>query len=270
MILPITTQLIFAITIMLLVMGTLWAIQLKTKDAGLVDVAWSYSPGMLSLFFAATTPGIGFREWILTGLLVLWSLRLGTHVLVRNHGQPEDARYAHMRQTMGDRFQLFLLGFFLIQGLLGVIFSLGHLLAIAAPSLQGNWRIWETLAFIIGLTSVGGEMTADWQLSRFKKDSANKGKTCRAGLWRYSRHPNYFFEWLQWWVWPLAAAVAGWWWLITLIQPALMLFFLLRVSGIPATEAQSLRTRGDDYRRYQNATSPFVPWFPNLDAERVD
>jgi steroid 5-alpha reductase family enzyme len=105
------------------------------------------------------------------------------------------------------------------------------------------------------------EAAADAQLSKFKSDASNKGHTCQAGLWRYSRHPNYFFEWLIWMAYALFAfASPGG--SFGLISPALILFFLLRVTGIPATEAQALRSRGDEYRRYQQTTSAFVPWFP--------
>jgi steroid 5-alpha reductase family enzyme len=98
-------------------------------------------------------------------------------------------------------------------------------------------------------------------LAQYRGDPVNRGKTCRLGLWKYSRHPNYFFEWLYWWVYVLIAWTAplGW---ISLLAPGLMLFFLLKVTGIPATEAQAVRSRGDDYRDYQRTTSMFIPWFP--------
>jgi steroid 5-alpha reductase family enzyme len=106
-----------------------------------------------------------------------------------------------------------------------------------------------------------GEIAADWQLHRFKANPANRGVTCRAGLWRYSRHPNYFFEWLIWVAFAVFAMGSPYGY-VSLFAPLLMLYFLFRVTGIPATEAQALRSKGDDYRRYQTSTSAFVPWFP--------
>jgi steroid 5-alpha reductase family enzyme len=105
-----------------------------------------------------------------------------------------------------------------------------------------------------------GETAADAELKRFKADPANKGKTCRKGLWNYSRHPNYFFEWLIWVAFFLAALASPYGW-ISLLCPVLMFIFLFKVTGIPMTETQALKTRGKDYRDYQRTTSMFVPWF---------
>ena len=103
--------------------------------------------------------------------------------------------------------------------------------------------------------------TQPYQLQGFKKDPANRGKTCRAGLWSYSRHPNYFFEWLIWVSFFIFASASPYGW-ISIVCPVLIFYFLFKVSGIPATEAQALRTKGDDYRDYQRTTSAFFPWFP--------
>ena len=115
---------------------------------------------------------------------------------------------------------------------------------------------------MVWLISVFGEYVADRQLATFRADPNNKGKTCRAGLWAYSRHPNYFFEWLHWFTYVLLAINSEYFW-YSLVGPVVMLAFLYRVSGIPWTEAQALRSRGDDYRRYQEEVSAFVPWFPH-------
>ncbi|MGH8164637.1 MAG: DUF1295 domain-containing protein, partial [Rhodanobacteraceae bacterium] len=109
--------------------------------------------------------------------------------------------------------------------------------------------------------SVFGETIADRQLARFRANPANDGKTCREGLWRYSRHPNYFFEWLHWFAYVALAIGSPLWWL-ALAGPVVMFVFLRFISGIPYTEAQALRTRGDDYRAYQHDTSMLFPWFP--------
>jgi steroid 5-alpha reductase family enzyme len=119
----------------------------------------------------------------------------------------------------------------------------------------------DVLGFVVWLVAIMGESLADLQLARFKALPANRGKVCSIGLWRYSRHPNYFFEWLIWVALFLFAAPAEWGW-TTILCPAIMLFFLLRVTGIPYTEEQSLRSRGELYREYQRITPVFVPWFP--------
>jgi steroid 5-alpha reductase family enzyme len=140
------------------------------------------------------------------------------------------------------------------------VLSLPFLLALHDP-LKGIEELENAGAWTFVVAFLG-EMTADWQLARFKRNPKNKGKVCNVGLWRYSRHPNYFFEWLIWVSFALVASSAryGYW---GFLSPALILYFLLRVSGIPATEEQALRSKGDAYRKYQKATSPFIPWFPN-------
>jgi len=122
----------------------------------------------------------------------------------------------------------------------------------------------DLLAVGVFLVSVAGEAIADRQLAGFRADPANRGKTCRTGLWRYSRHPNYFFEWVHWWSYVLLGLGSPYW-LVTILGPALMLVFLFKITGIPATEERALLTRGEDYRNYQRTTSPFFPWFPKED-----
>ena len=133
------------------------------------------------------------------------------------------------------------------------------MLANVDPRLHVGLAEW--LGCALWLVALGGETLADRQLAAFKDDPANRGKVCDSGLWRYSRHPNYFFEWLVWVSFFLFALPSPWGW-TTIFAPALMLFFLLRVTGIPYTEQQSLRSKGDAYRAYQRVTSPFIPWFP--------
>ena len=125
----------------------------------------------------------------------------------------------------------------------------------------GPFDLGDAVGLLIWTISVLGESIADAQLARFRSNPANRGKTCRIGLWNYSRHPNYFFEWLHWWSYVAIAWSAPYGW-TTLLAPALMWFFLFKVTGIPATEAQAVISRGDDYKLYQQTTSVFVPWFP--------
>jgi steroid 5-alpha reductase family enzyme len=241
----------------------LWAIQWARRDASLVDVGWAGSVGLIALFFAAGENPLTLHDLLVTGVAAAWSFRLAGYLLVnRVIGKPEDGRYQRLREHWGDRAQPWFFLFFQAQALLALMFAAPMRVALAAPGSP----LTDALGLAVGVTSILGESLADAQLAAFRANPANRGTTCRAGLWRYSRHPNYFFEWLHWWAYPLLA-YGSWWWWVTLFAPALMLLFLYRVTGIPATEAQAVASRGDDYRRYQRETSPFIPWFPNRAAD---
>lgn len=245
-------------------MALLWLVQKIRQDASLVDVAWSTGLGMLAIFYALTASGYPPRRFLVAGVAGLWAFRLATYLFFnRILGKPEDGRYQTLRRQWGARAQPYFFLFFQAQALLDVIFSLPFLVVVSNPRPEFSW--WEGAGVLAWLLAVAGESLADRQLARFRADRRNHGKTCRLGLWRYSRHPNYFFEWLHWWSYVLMAVGAPYWWL-TLIGPALMLYLLFKVTGIPATEAQALASRGDDYRAYQRATSAFVPWFPKKEG----
>jgi steroid 5-alpha reductase family enzyme len=246
-----------------LVMAALWAVQLRTRDASAVDVAWAALLGVLALFYAAVGDGDPQRRLIVAVLTTLWSFRLAGYLLVnRVIGKPEDGRYQALRASWGKNAPRNFFLFYQAQAAFDAIFSVPFLLVAfhRAPGLA--WTDWAGAAVIA--IAIAGESVADRQLARFRADPANRGTTCRAGLWQYSRHPNYFFEWLHWWAYPLLAAGSPWWW-VTLLGPAFMLYLLFKVTGIPATEAQALRTRRD-YADYQRTTSAFVPWFPRRAA----
>lgn len=149
-------------------------------------------------------------------------------------------------------------GFFQVQGVLLVVLSVPFLLACLNG--QVGLSPLEYIGVVIWLMALTGESLADHQLKRFRANPANKGRVCQAGLWHYSRHPNYFFEWLVWVAFFVFAAASQWGW-VTIYCPALMLFFLLKVTGIPMTEELSVKNKGDEYHAYQRSTSAFVPWF---------
>jgi steroid 5-alpha reductase family enzyme len=180
----------------------------------------------------------------------LWSDRVG---------KPEDGRYATLRAAWGEQAQPKFLAFYAAQAVLAVLLATPFLLAVGNTGSSAHWT--EVLGCAIVAIAVVGESTADAQLARFKRRPESKGKTCREGLWRYSRHPNYFFEWSAWLGFALLATSTPYGW-IAWFAPAVMLYLLFKVTGIPATEAQALRSRGADYREYQRTTSVFVPWFP--------
>jgi steroid 5-alpha reductase family enzyme len=247
-----------------LLMAALWLVQRIRRDASLVDVAWTYSVGGLGVFFAVLGPGAIERRILIGVLAGLWSLRLGTYLLInRVLGKPEDGRYQELRRRWGAAAQFRFFLFFQAQALVALVFSLPFFLACLDPS-PGLGPL-DLGGAVLWALAVSGESIADRQLDRHRADPANRGKTCRSGLWRTSRHPNYFFEWLTWIAFALPALQAplGWG---ALSAPALMLFLLFKVTGIPATEAQAIASRGEDYRDYQRTTSVFVPWFPRKES----
>ncbi|MDX1584673.1 MAG: DUF1295 domain-containing protein, partial [Thermoanaerobaculia bacterium] len=190
----------------------------------------------------------------------IWSTRLAVHLLMRILGKPEEGRYVELRRKWETRVEWKFLLFFELQALLAIVLSLPFFL----PTLnrRPDFGLLEIVAIVLWLIAIVGESVADWQLSRFKSDPSNEGEVCDAGLWRYSRHPNYFFEWLVWVSFAVYALSSPWGWL-GLVSPALILYFLFRVTGIPATEEQAVRSRGEKYRRYQETTPAFFLWFPS-------
>lgn len=240
------------------VMAATWYLQARTRNAGFVDVAWALLLGIAALYLSlAGTGTIGWRIALAVGG-GFWGFRLGLHLLHRVLHETEDGRYRHLREHwQGHQGKFF--GFFMFQALLVLMFSLPFA-AVAWNDAPFAW--WQlALAVTIWLVAMIGEGVADRQLARFRSDPANRGKTCRAGLWRYSRHPNYFFEWLHWFTWFVLALGSPWWYL-GLAGVLTMGVFLNWISGIPFVEAQAIRSRGDDYRAYQRTTNAFFPWFP--------
>ena len=231
----------------------------RLDNYGFVDVAWSYAFGMLAAFYAVTGAGWWPRRLLFAIMVGLWSLRLGTHLLRRlvAHHPAEDGRYRQLRQDWAGNFVPKMFGFFQLQAASVVLLGGAFLWPMRniVPAFHGL----ELGGAALWLVAIVGEAVADGQLAAFKRDAANQGRVCAAGLWRYSRHPNYFFEWLAWVAYFVFALRSPWGWLAA-IGPASILYLLLRVTGIPLTEQQSLRSKGDAYRRYQAVTSAFVPW----------
>lgn len=256
----IVVQLGIGLVLLSAMMAALWCIQWRTGNAGVVDVGWPAGVGLGALLGGVAAPEWTLRIVLASAMAVLWSSRLAFYVLSdRVLGKPEDGRYQALRQHWGRWANIGFFWFFQAQGVLAAVFALP--IVVAARNPVAGLTIWDLAGVFTWGVAIGGEALADRQLARFRARSDSQGKTCRDGLWRYSRHPNYFFEWLHWWSYVLVgwAAPFGW---ITFLGPALMLWFLFRVTGIPHTEAQSLRSRGDDYRDYQRTTSVFIPWFP--------
>jgi steroid 5-alpha reductase family enzyme len=250
-----------------LVMLVLWYVQYRTRNAGIVDVAWSLGTGLLGVAFALVPDGGDPARKVLVAALVgIWALRLGLHLAQRVSGEAEDGRYRVLRERLGDRLQPFMFGFFQLQAVWAVLFALPIWAAARAPA--EGLQLWDGLGLAVWLVAMGGEAIADAQLARFRRTPGNRGKVCRVGLWRYSRHPNYFFEWLHWFAYVLIGVGSSWWWL-TWAGVVAMLVFLLKVTGVPHTEQQALRSRGAEYRRYQRTTSVFLPLPPKPDPEEA-
>ncbi len=257
----------------------------RVNNFGIVDIVWSvgftplallyftWSARNLYFFGGSQYPLLSggrtlFEAWprsaVFTAMVAIWSMRLGIHLFVRvkSHHPTEDVRYARLRHEWGQRVGTKMFGFFLLQGVLQVVLSIPVVLVNlnlqrSYCPLALGWP--ETFGILLWFTGLIGESLADRQLAAFRADPANRGKVCQAGLWNHSRHPNYFFEWMIWVGYAVFAlgSPLGW---LGLIAPALMFHFLHNVTGIPMTEALSVRSKGDAYREYQRTTSAFVPW----------
>lgn len=239
----------------------LYFIARAIDNYGIVDVGWAAGFTPLALWYGMAGDGTLLRRGLLMVLAVLWSGRLAWH-LGRRVGKlhpVEDGRYQQLRRDWAGRFGRTMFLFFQGQALALLLPTVPWVLI--AQNTRPELTLLEGMGMAVTLLAIVGESFADRQLNAFKRDPANRGRVCDGGLWRYSRHPNYFFEWLVWVGFALAAfgAPNGW---LGLISPALMLFLLLRVTGIPYTEQQLERSKGSAYRAYCARTSRFIPWPP--------
>ncbi len=255
---PLPAAMLTGCLALVLLFSLVWAVQLRTRNAGLVDAVWAWTLGLLAAWYAWCGPAPGQLRLLLALLGASWGLRLGTHLFLRNHGKPEDGRYRRFREQWGAAADRNMFWFFQFQVLFSMLLSVSF--AVVAWSRAEPGSLFTAAAVLVWLLSVAGEGLADWQLEQFKKDPASRGQVCRRGLWRYSRHPNYFFECLHWLVYVLLAAGSAWRWL-TLAAPLIMAWLLLKLSGVPLTEAQSARTR-PGYAEYIRTTSMLIPWPP--------
>jgi len=240
-------------------MTLLWAIQLRTHNAAVVDVGWAGGVALIAVLHALLGGGYGPRRLLAVTMALLWGVRLALYLYatrVRGHVE-EDGRYQQLRKDWQPFLQLKFFAFFQAQAVLALIFALPLWLMSRNDVPELRWSEW--VGACLWAVGVVGESVADIQLKGFKGRPESRGQVCQEGLWGYSRHPNYFFEWVSWVGFAVAALASPWGWL-ALICPALMLVFLFRLTGIPATEAQALRSKGDRYREYQRTTSAFLPW----------
>jgi len=255
------TLLAWGLAVPVALMLLVWIIARFIDNAGIVDIAWSYGFALVAGTYCVLGRGDPARRSLIAFMAIAWSLRLGTYLYFRvmGHHPEEDGRYRALRDQFPRHTWLMFFGFFQLQAVLITVLSLPFLLVSIDPVPGIGVAGW--IGFSIWLVAIVGEASADHQLATFRRDPANRGRTCRVGLWGASRHPNYFFQWLLWVGFFVFALGSPWGW-VTIYCPLLMLFFLLRVTGIPATEAHALESRGEEYRRYQRTTSAFIPWFP--------
>ncbi len=244
-----------------LLFAALWLVQRRTGDAGIVDVGWSLSLGAMAAFYALVLDADPARRALVAALAGAASVRLALHLVVRGRGRPEDGRYRTLREQWGASAQRRLFAFFQFQAVAAALLSIPALSAMMAARTSSS--VWTVAGALIALAAIAGEAAADRQLQRFRADPANRGRTCRAGWWRLSRHPNYFFQWLLWIAWAVMSAGSPWFWGAAWAVPV-MLFVLTRLTGIPATEAQAMSTR-PDYAAYRRTTSAFIPWAPRVE-----
>ena len=249
-------------------MGGTFALARRISNFSVVDVAWSFNFTPLAVAIGWLGSGTPSRRLAVTGIVALWSLRLAL-LLARRiaalHPQ-EEGRYVELRRRWAADIDGRFLRFFLFQGVLNAVLATPLMFVAQNPApFPSALEVTGLVVFALSLT---GESVADAQLNAFKRNPRNRGGVCRQGLWAFSRHPNYFFEWLVWCAYALIASASplGW---ISWFCPALMLYFLLRVTGIKATEEHAVSSRGEAYREYQATTSAFVPWFPRRAARKI-
>jgi steroid 5-alpha reductase family enzyme len=252
-----------AVSLSLLMAGA-FLVQQRTGNSGWVDTIWTFSLGLVgvgSALWPVAGAAPNARQWLVAALVAVWSLRLGAHIAARTAEITDDPRYAAFAKEWGvdSRRKMFIFlqnqGF----GSIPLVFAI----FVAARFPGDALRLQDYLGALILLAGIAGEALADAQLKRFRNQPANQGRVCDAGLWRWSRHPNYFFEWFGWLAYPVIALSPDYLWgLATLLAPVFMYWILAYVTGIPPLEQQMLRSRGGRYRDYQSRTSRFFPLPP--------
>jgi steroid 5-alpha reductase family enzyme len=262
-------QALLAITVSLSVLMALaWAVQQRTGNSGWVDTIWTFSLGIVgagSALWPVAGASPNARQWLVAALVAIWSVRLGSHIAVRTAGISDDPRYAAFAQEWGVNSPRKMFLFLQNQGFGSIPLVFAIFVAARFPS--EVLRLQDYLAALILFAGIAGEALADKQLKSFRTDPANRGKVCDVGLWRWSRHPNYFFEWFGWLAYPMIALSWDYpWGLATLLAPIFMYWILRHVTGVPPLEDQMIRSRGDSYRDYQARTSVFFPLPPRQGA----
>jgi steroid 5-alpha reductase family enzyme len=242
----------------------LWLFSLARRDASIVDRFWGLGFVMIAAWYLSRGSGWPGRSYLLLGLTAAWGIRLSAYIHLRNRGKPEDPRYARWRAAGGESYWwTSLFRVFLLQALILWIVSAPLLAGQTSPT-PPRWTVLDFAGTMLWLIGFIFEVVGDAQLAAFRRDPANAGHVLSTGLWRYTRHPNYFGECCVWWGFYLFAVAAGGWW--SIISPLLMTFLLLRVSGVALLE-KDIRERRPDYASYIKRTNAFIPGFPRDDCK---
>lgn len=243
-----------------LMMVSLWCVYYVRGNSTIVDVGWAFGFLLSMLIYFVLGEGPLLKTLVLLAMVAIWSIRLGWHLYQRYETGIEDPRYVLLREKMGEeRSEIKFLALFIFQGVLVQFLSLPFLLVSCCSA--DVWSFWEVLGLLVWAVGVVGEYFADEQLRAFKASKERGDGVCREGWWRYSRHPNYFFEWVVWMGFFFYALSASMGWLAVL-SPLLIYYLLRYVSGVPLLEDQLVKTKGEAYRLYQGTTSEFFPWPP--------
>ena len=244
-------------------MSCAWAVQRATGNAGWVDAIWSFASGATGAMVALLGGEVGWRAALLAMLVGGWGLRLGLHIAARAGSGHEDRRYAALRAEWGGDFQRRMFWFLMMQA--ACAWLLMPAILAGARVTDPDFRLQDALGVLTLLVALAGEALSDFQLRRFRANPAQRGQVCATGLWAWSRHPNYFCEWLIWLAWPAFAFGGDWrWWIASWSGAVLMYWLLVHVSGIPPLEAQMARTRGAAWDAYAARTNAFFPRKPRI------
>lgn len=248
---------LYGLGVMILWMALFWGASRLTSNSSLVDTAWSLGTGLLAVLYFFLSPYRDFRQFALLLCVAAWSLRLAGLLIQRLLRGHKDRRY-DVLDAAWDGWRYFL--FYQAQAVAAVVLSIPFALAMqnGAPTTVTDW-----LGLLLFIAAFTGEVVADGQMSAFRADPKNRGAVCEVGLWRLSRHPNYFFEWLIWISFSLFALAAPYGWL-GLVSPLLIYLLLTRVTGIPPTEEALLKSKGEKYRAYMRSTNAFFPDYRKL------
>ena len=241
-------------------MITGWFISLAYRNVTIVDSLWGLGFILVAWLTFFMSDGVWSRKMLIAVLVTLWGLRLSIYLSWRNWGKGEDPRYGSWRKKSGDRFWLVsLFKVFILQALFLWVISVAVQIGQLAPTpAKLTWL--DGLGIIVWAVGFTFESLGDWQLAKFKSDPASKGRVMDRGLWAYTRHPNYFGEFLIWWgIFLITLSTPNSWW--TILSPAIITMVLLKMTGIPLTEQELVKNR-PGYSEYVKRTSAFVPWFP--------
>lgn len=238
-----------------------WLYQHKTKRAEIVDICWTFLLGISGVYIAYALGSNSTRSIILGLIVSFWSLRLGVHLVKdRLFAESEDARYRDLRTEWGNKSTAKFFIFFMLQAFLVPLFSTAYA-SVALNSAEISY--FDSVAIILVIIALLGERRADRELAQFKKQRTDKKSVCDVGLWSWSRHPNYFFEWIHWLSYPLLALSGLYWWL-SLISPIIMYYLIRNVTGIKPLEDRMRKHYGDSFLKYEQKVSEFFPRPPRI------